>query len=166
MPQPGRFRFEAMSASLQPNPNPRSRPGRPLQVARVFRLALMVAPGSSSHRHVYAAAARRARANTEPTHVDIPSIDSRHGHLYVHWSGGQGNRFIRPDQAWAYTELASIRSVNRRKVSLMASSVSSSHTHSCSGVAKGSDLPGSKPKERMKPRDDCGTSAVSIFNVA
>src|SRR5262249_30139714 len=64
------------------------------------------------------------------------------------------------------TEPASIRSVSRRKVLAMASSVSSSHTHSCSGVANGSDCPGSKPKERMKPRDDCGTLAVSILRVA
>jgi hypothetical protein len=67
---------------------------------------------------------------------------------------------------WHQTEPASIRSVSRQKVLVMASSVSSSHTHSCTGVANGSDLPGSKPKERMKPRDDCGTSAVSILRVA
>src|SRR5262249_47794674 len=66
----------------------------------------------------------------------------------------------------ADSELASIRSLNRRKALVMASSVSSSHIHSCTGVANGSDLPGSKPKERMKPRDDCGTSAVSILRVA
>jgi hypothetical protein len=64
------------------------------------------------------------------------------------------------------SEPASIRWLNRRKALAMTSSVSSSHTHSCSGVANGSDLPGSKPNERMKPRDDCGTSAVSIFSVA
>jgi hypothetical protein len=50
----------------------------------------------------------------------------------------------------ALSEPASIRWLNRSNALEMA--FSSSHTRSCIGVANGSDLPGSKPKERM---DDC-----------